>query len=227
VRRWLPLLFGLGCAACAAAPPLPRPRAWDFQLDEPGGPAAGFVVPTAEGGGPAGRWAIDRDEAAPSPRAVVAQSATHHPAAHGALLVADTPPLADCRARVHLAPRADGRAQGGGLLLRYRDPRTHYVVRWDVAARRVVLERVAGGTRTVLGQASVAPPDLTVVPWHALTAVARGARLLVAFDEVPCLDLVDDAPLGRGQVGLWTPPGACTAFDDLSLEALAPPATPK
>lgn len=220
VRPALALL--LAGAGCAAAPTAARPRAWDFQLDEAGGPAAGFVVPGFPDGRPAGRWEVVRDDTAPSPKHALAQLATHHEAPAELLAVADTPRLADCRVRVALAPRADGPARGGGVVLRHRRPGTHYVLRWDVAASRVVLERVARGVRTELGRATVTVPDLGKLPWHTLTVAVRGARLAVAFDDVPVLDVIDDAALGPGQAGLWTPAGAVTAFDDLTLEALAP-----
>jgi len=210
------------CAGCAGAPLLAEPRAWDFQADDPDGPAAGFVVPLTETGA-LGRWQIRRDvPGAPSPRYVLGQIATHTTDAAGCLILADTPAVAEVRVRVQATPHDSGPARGFGVVIRYDADGTHYCARWDVAHRRLLLERVVGTTRTVLASAPIDVIDLAAVPWHGLVVAARGQRIAVAFDDVPKIDVRDPAPLGPGQVGLWTPAGAVASFDDLLLEPLDP-----
>ena len=103
--------------------------------------------------------------------------------------------------------------QGIGLVFRFRDPQSYYVIRANALENNVRLYKMVNGRRKQFAGADV---KVTSGQWHTLRVVARGDHLVGYFDGQKLID-VHDATYAQGKVGLWTKADSITAFDDLTV----------
>ena len=110
---------------------------------------------------------------------------------------------------------AGHKAQGGGLVWRYRDENNYYLARVSVQEKTVSVFKVENGRRTLLlpGMRRDIPSD----SWSILKISARGNRFQVYMDHRRILQGWDNTFTGSGKVGLWTVADAVTYFDDFRV----------
>ena len=228
-------------AGCGTTPLLVEARTWTFEADPVKGVPAGFIVPEAPTGGPAGQWEVEDDDTAPSLTHVLRQVATAREGSHWNICVADTPEVADFTCSVQLRAHPEAKPEdnpedkggppedrGGGLAFRYRDVRNTYVVRWNPLEANLRLYHVIDGKRTQLASTTV-PGKPDDAQWWLLTVEAAGpdlvARLRLA-DPTKAGETAEvrarDTAFARGRVACWTKADASTSFDDLAVSPLAP-----
>jgi Domain of Unknown Function (DUF1080) len=100
-----------------------------------------------------------------------------------------------------------------GLVFRFRDPRSYYVVRANALENNVRLYKMVNGRRKQFAGAEV---KVTSDQWHTLRVVARGDHLVCYFNGEKLID-AQDATYTTSKVGLWTKADSVTAFDDLKV----------
>ena len=106
--------------------------------------------------------------------------------------------------------------RGGGLVWRYQDVNSYYVMRWNPLENNVRLYKVVDGVRSQLDSAA-APGDPEA--WHALRVVTVGRNIRGYFNDQLLIDAEDDQFPNAGRVGLWTKADAATEFDNLKLQS--------
>ncbi|MCI0340109.1 MAG: hypothetical protein L0216_02970 [Planctomycetales bacterium] len=209
------IAFAAAVAGCGGTR-LEGPRTWSFEADAVGATPADFEVPATPAGAVAGKWVVEVDPGAPSPRQVLTQVATEFRESHFNLAVARTADTGDFSLSVHvkaLARVADPEDRGGGPLFRYRDPANYYLCRWNPLEENFRVYRVVAGKREQLGSARVAG---TTDEWHTIGVEARGAQITCSFDGQPLLGMKDES-FAAGRVGLWTKADAVASFDDFKV----------
>lgn len=110
----------------------------------------------------------------------------------------------------HLLP---GDVPGAGVVVRYVDARNYYVAWSEGPGGAVRLIEYARGNATELAR-TTRPMEGT--NWTLLGVTAEDDRFAVSIDGQELLT-AQDTTLQVGYVGLWTPPGARSEFDNLTV----------
>lgn len=202
----------LACLVSTAAADTPK---WTFDSDKVGGKPAGFTF-ARTGSGPAGTWQILEVDDAPSGKRVLAQTDPKVTTKGFPLAIAAAPSLADAAVAVKCKPISGKIDQVCGIVVRYQDANTYYVVRANALEDNVRLYVVTRGVRKTIGEASV---KVATGKWHDHEIEVKGTHFVVTFDGVKVLDLEDDTLKKPGRIGLWTKADTVMQFDDLSVEA--------
>ena len=192
-----------GSASPSAAVPVTakETQAWDFEADEPGGPAKGIT-------GEVGRWVVEQD----GKGRVLAQKAANDDDTFNVALAEGTSSK-DVDLSVRLKAMAGKNDQGGGLVWRARDAKNYYIARYNPLEDNLRVYKVEGGKRTMFEHAKVAG-DLE---WHTLRVTMNGPRMTCYFDGKKSLEAEDSTFTAAGRIGLWSKADAQTHFDDLRL----------
>jgi hypothetical protein len=209
------LLTGTGMALAQeakSANPAPGAVTFNFDADIPGQAPAGFTS-YASGSGPAGKWVVQEMAGAPSGKQVVVQTDADTADNRFPVLIADKEDYADVDLSVKGKAISGKVDQGIGLVFRFRDPQSYYVVRANALENNVRLYKMVNGRRKQLAGASVRVASML---WYTLSLVARGDDIICSFDGQKVID-VHDATYAQGKVGLWTKADSVTAFDDLTV----------
>jgi hypothetical protein len=103
--------------------------------------------------------------------------------------------------------------QGIGLVFRFSDSRSYYVVRANALENNVRLYKMVDGRRKQFAGAGV---KVTSGRWHTMRVVAQGDHIVCYFNGQKLID-IHDATYTKGKVGLWTKADSVTAFDDLTV----------
>jgi Domain of Unknown Function (DUF1080) len=106
--------------------------------------------------------------------------------------------------------------QGIGLVFRFRDPKSYYVVRANALEDNVRLYKMVNGRRVQFAGYNT---KVTSGQWHTLRAVAKGDHITCWFDGKHVISAVDKT-YSSGKVGLWTKADSVIAFDDLTVTPL-------
>lgn len=218
-------LCGLSCIAGCAGPVAESANTersaqgvvtrFDFDEGDLGAFPSGFTS-ALTGDGPRGAWVLQRGDDAPLRGRVLAQTDPDATEDRYPLCIAEGVSARDVRASVHFQTRTGEIDQAAGLVLRWRDPQTYYLVRANALEGNVRFYRVVEGKRKQLGSALV---KVTGEVWHKLLVEARGASFRVEYDG-RTLYTVEDGTLERaGKVGLWTKADSVTWFDDFVIES--------
>ena len=209
------LLTSLGMATAEAGKisPVPGTVMFSFDQDAVGWPPAGFTS-YATGEGPAGKWVVREVAGAPRGKRVVAQTDANDTDNRFPVLIADKEDYADVDVSVKGKAISGKGDQGIGLVFRFRDPQSYYVVRANALENNVRLYKMVDGRRKQFAGAEV---QVTSGQWHTLRVVARGDHILCYFDGQKLID-VHDATYTKGKVGLWTKADSVTYFDELTIE---------
>ncbi len=115
--------------------------------------------------------------------------------------------------------------QAAGLVWRYRNPQTYYVVRANALEDNVVLYKVEAGKRSDLkptGSRFMSYGKKAPVPggaWSELRLQAQGNHFAVWLNGEHLFDVEDETFSEAGKVGLWTKADSVTAFDDFSIKS--------
>ena len=204
------LVMGLGAASQSSATSVVV--MFNFDQDTVSQPPAGFTS-YATGDGPVGRWLVQVMAEAPSDKQVVVQTDADATDNRFPVLIADKEDYADVDVSVKGKAISGKVDQGIGLVFRFRDPQSYYVVRANALENNVRLYKMVNGRRKQIAGAEV---KVTSGQWHTLRVVARGGHIVCYFDGQKLID-VHDATYAQGKVGLWTKADSVTAFDDLTV----------
>ena len=187
---------------------------WTFDDLESGKAPKGFSFARTGDGAP-GTWVV-RD-AVDGKGKVLAQTNADDADYRFPLAVADAPSLADLTLTVRFRPVSGKGDQAGGLVFRYTDPNSYYVVRANALEDNCRLYHVVAGKRV-----QFAGKDAKVASgkWHTLKVTAKGNAFHVWLDGESVIEATDDTIKGAGKVGVWTKADSVTEFDDLEVEPL-------
>jgi hypothetical protein len=106
--------------------------------------------------------------------------------------------------------------QGMGLVFRFRDPKSYYVVRANALENNFRLYKMVNGKRLQFAGANT---KVSSGQWHTMRIVAKGDHIACWFDGKQLIDS-HDKTYTTGKVGLWTKADSVTAFDELTLSPL-------
>ena len=196
-----------------------------FDDQKPGEPPRGFSC-VLTGKGRPGAWTVVKDETAPTPPYVLAQTDEDATGYRFPVCVVDAVSAEDVDLSVRFKAVKGSTDQAAGLVWRYRDKDNYYLLRANALENNLVLYKVEAGKRSDLkprGAGTFAYGKKAKVPsgvWGTLRVAARGP-LFEAYLNGEKLFEVEDRTFTRpGGVGVWTKADSVTYFDDLSIEGL-------
>jgi hypothetical protein len=204
---FLAVALSIGVAMSATAttvsfddvPPGTLPKGWSAGVTGKGTP----------------KWAVTKDESAPSGPNVLAQTG------EGTFPFCVDPgvSLVDGFAEVKFKPISGGEDQAGGIVFRFQDRDNYYITRANALEDNVTIYHTVKGVRRAFKNV-----DMKVTPkeWHTLRIEFRGTRFTVYFDGRKAIEAEDDTIRGAGAVGVWTKADSVTHFDDFSYGPLVP-----
>jgi hypothetical protein len=180
----------------------------NFDADAAGALPAGWTQGVTGRG--TSRWAVERDETAPSKPHVLKQSGS------GTFpwCVRRDASIADGFVEVKFKALAGKEDQAGGVVWRWKDGKRYYVARANALEDNVSLYYTEGGRRNTLKYVDAPVPRNA---WHTLRVDFAGRRITVTLNGKAYIELDDDHIAGAGAVGLWTKADSVTAFDDFSF----------
>lgn len=191
------LIFSV--ATLPASDVVPIARTLDFESDEAGKPASGFVTAV-------GDWSVVMD----GTNRVLAQTAQSSDSTFNLVLRPDLL-FADVELSVRLKGVKGVVDQGGGLVWRAKNGQTYYVARYNPLEDSFRLYKVIDGKRSQLGSVK-APADNN---WHMLRITMRGTQISCHLDDQIHLEVADSSIRGYGRIGIWSKADAQSYFDDL------------
>jgi hypothetical protein len=187
---------------------------FNFDNDSVEHPPAGFTS-YATGGGPAGKWLVKEMADAPSGKHVVEQTDADRTDYRFPVLVADKGEYADLDLSVKGKAISGKIDQGIGLVFRFRDPKSYYIVRANALEDNFRLYRMVNGRRIQFAGANL---KVSSGQWHTLRVVAKGTHFVCYFDGKQLID-ARDSTYSSGKIGLWTKADSVIAFDDLTVSS--------
>jgi len=187
-------------------------QAVSFDTDPVGAAPKGWTLTMTGRGTP--KWAVERDDTAPSKGLVLKQSGT----ATFPLALKDGTSIKDGFVEVKFKPISGSEDRAGGLVWRAQDANNYYVVRANALEDNVVLYKTVNGVRNsldIVGRKGGYGVN-TAVPanqWHTLRVEFAGTRFKVIFNEQALFEVEDATFTEPGMVGLWTKADSVTAFN--------------
>jgi Domain of Unknown Function (DUF1080) len=193
----------------------------DFEKDRAGSPPAGFQA-VLSGSGKPGVWIVVEEPGAPSGRQVLAQTEADPTGPRFPLCVLDAITTKDAEISVKFKPVSGRKDQGAGIVWRYRDKDSYYVVRANALEGNVVLYKVEGGKRTDLplaGEGRTYGKNATVPSgtWSTLAVNVKGSVFEVHLNGTKLYQVEDTTLPDAGRIGLWTKADSVVQFDDLRI----------
>jgi hypothetical protein len=187
-------------------------RRFTFDTEAAGKGPAGFTS-YATGGGPPGKWVVTEMSDAPSGKYVVVQTDADKTDTRFPVLIADSGEYSDLDAGIKAKSISGKLDQGMGLVFRFRDARSYYVVRANALENNFRLYRMVDGKRLQFATANAKVP---ANQWHAIRVVAKGDHITCWLDGKQLID-AHDKTYTTGKIGLWTKADSVIAFDDLNV----------
>jgi len=188
---------------------------YSFGTDVVGKPPSGFTS-YATGGGPEGKWVVKDMAGAPSGSHVVEQTDADKTDVRFPVLTADKGEYSDLDVSMKGKALSGKVDQGMGLVFRFRDPKSYYIVRANALENNFRLYKMVNGRRLQFAGANV---KVSSNEWHTLRAVVKGDHIICYFDGKPLID-AHDKTYTTGKIGLWTKADSVIAFDDLTVGSL-------
>ena len=192
-----------------------QPRTFKFDADAAGKTPTGFTSHST-GEGPAGKWVVTGMNDAPSGKYVVVQTDADKTDSRFPVLVADGADYADLDVSMRAKAISGKVDQGMGLVFRFRDPKSYYVVRANPLENNFRLYRMVDGKRLQFASVNVKMP---ANQWHTIRVVAKGDHITCWFNGKQLID-AHDKTYSTGKIGLWTKADSVIAFDDLAVSPL-------
>jgi hypothetical protein len=186
----------------------------NFDTFPVGATPPGWTVAMTNRGRPP-RWEVRKDQTAPSPPYVLAQTSSDPTDDRFPLAILDGVTLRDGEVSVRIKPVSGREDQGGGLVWRYRDENNYYLVRANAINKTVAVFRVQNGQRMAI-QPGV-KHDIPVNEWSILKITARGNRFQVYVDHRRVMEGQDSVFTAAGRVGLCTVADSVMYFDDFRV----------
>jgi hypothetical protein len=196
------------CSAVAAA----QTKSFNFDTDAVDQPPSEFTS-CPSGGGPAGKWLVKELPDAPSGKHVVVQTDADRTDTRFPVLIANEGEYADLDLSVKAKSISGKIDQGMGLVFRFRDPKSYYIVRANALENNFRLYKMVNGRRLQFAGANV---KVASGQWHTLRVVVKGDHIVCYFNAKPLID-AHDKMYTSGKIGLWTKADSVIAFDDLQV----------
>ncbi len=193
---------------------VPTPQAlFNFDKDALGKPPPRFTL-AITGEGPAVHWEVKQDRQAPSLPNVLAQTGAAKPGENFALALLEGIVLAHGEVAVRFKALSGEEDQAAGIVWRYQNPQTYYVVRANAKEDNCSVFRVKKGKRKEIDtQAAIVTP----LTWHELRLSFVKENFTVSLDGELVLGGKDKSFRTPGQVGLWTKADSVILFDDFRV----------
>jgi len=155
------------------------------------------------------KWAVLKDESAPSKPNVLQQSGS------GTFpwCVLKEAQVENGFVEVRFKPISGKEDQAGGIVWRWKDGDNYYVARANALEDNVSLYHTTAGKRVTIKYVDA---PVAKNAWHTLRVEFSGKRIRVALDGKTYIELEDAHIGGAGAVGVWTKADSVTSFDDFS-----------
>ena len=172
-----------------------------------GAPPPGWTATKTGTGAP--KWAIEKDDTAPSKPNVLKQSGE----ATYPVCIKDDTNLKDGFVEVRFKPISGKEDQAGGVIWRAKDTNNYYIARANALEDNVTIYHTINGRRTEKKRTSM---KVASNQWHTLRVDFQGNRFTVALDGKKAIEWADDTFKDAGKVGVWTKADSVTLFDDFA-----------
>jgi hypothetical protein len=192
----------------------PQPKSFNFDNDAMGSGPSGFTS-YATGGGPAGKWVTTELSDAPTGKRAVVQTDANPTDVRYPVLIAENGEYSDLDVSMKAKAISGKVDQGMGLVFRFRDPKSYYVVRANALEDNFRLYKMVNGNRLQFAGGKV---KVSSGQWHTIRVVAKRDHIICWFDGKQLID-AHDKTYSSGKVGFWTKADSVTAFDDLTVSA--------
>ena len=179
----------------------------NFDDMKAGAPPPGWTA-TQTGSGTA-KWAVEKDDSAPSKPNVLKQSGQ---ATFPVCFKNDTR-IKDGFVEVKFKPVAGKEDQAGGVMWRLQDANNYYIARANALENNVTIYHTIKGKRTEKKRTNT---NVASGAWHTLRVDFRRNHFTVTFDEKKSLEWDDNTFKDAGKIGVWTKADSVTAFDDFT-----------
>lgn len=179
----------------------------NFDDMRPGAAPAGWTA-TQTGSGSV-KWAVEKDDSAPSKPNVLKQSGQ---ATFPVCFKNDTS-LKDGFVEVKFKPVSGKEDQAGGLIWRVQNANNYYIARANALEDNVTIYHTINGSRVAFKNIST---KITSGAWHTLRVDFAGNKFTVSFDGKKVIEANDESFKDAGKVGVWTKADSVTLFDDFS-----------
>ena len=197
----------------------------NFDSAAPGSLPPGWsIAMTHQGGAP--KWDVVKNDTAPSKPNVLAQTSDDATGGRFPLAIYDRVSLKDVEISVKFLPVSGRVDQAAGIVWRYRDQNSYYIVRANALENNVVLYKVENGRRSSLAPKGTPSNTYGVkheVPsgkWSTLAVRAQGSVFTVLFNGKELFQVEDNTFGEAGRTGLWTKADSVTQFDDFTVKPL-------
>ena len=184
----------------------------NFDHDTVGALPAGWNSGATGSGSP--KWAVEKDETAPSPPNVLKQSGS---ATFPWCVKSDTS-IENGSVEVKFKPIAGREDAAGGVVWRWKDGNNYYVARANALENNVSLYYTTNGRRNTIKYVDA---PVAKNQWHTLRVEFADKSIRVALDGKVYIEQEDNHIGGPGAVGVWTKADSVTAFDDFSFASTA------
>ncbi len=191
-------------------------RTWNFDDDAIGKLPANFSS-ALTGQGTIGHWEVMKDDSAPSPPNVLAQTSADTTDYRFPLAIAEDTSYKDVAMSVKFRTISGGVDQGAGLVFRLKDKDNYYIVRANALEDNFRLYHVIKGRRVQFAGANF---KVTSNAWHEMKVEARGNEFKCFYDGQLKFTAKDDTFKDAGKIGLWTKADSVIHFDDFTVEDL-------
>jgi len=153
------------------------------------------------------KWAIEKDDTAPSKPNVLKQAGR---ATYPVCLKDDTS-LVNGYVEVKFKAISGNEDQAGGLVWRAKDLNNYYVARANALEDNVTIYHTINGRRTEKKRVEM---KVATNQWHSLRVDFDASHFTFTFDGKKALEWDDSTFKEGGKVGLWTKADSVTLFDD-------------
>ncbi len=179
----------------------------NFDDMKSGAAPAGWTA-TQTGSG-AAKWAIEKDESAPSKPNVLKQSGQ----ATFPVCIKNDTSLKDGFVEVKFKPVAGKEDQAGGVIWRVQDANNYYISRANALEDNVTIYHTINGKRVAFKNINT---KVTSGVWHTLRVDFKGNKFTVTFDGNKVIEATDESFANAGKVGVWTKADSVTEFDNFT-----------
>jgi hypothetical protein len=194
------LLAGLGMGVNAAT--------INFDRDPSSAAPPGWLV-TLTGKGES-KWAVERDDTAPSKPNVLKQSGE----ATFPVCIKEDTSIKDGFVEVKFKPVSGKVDQAGGVIWRCKDANNYYLARANALEDNVEIYYTQAGKRRSFMEVK---RKVACGAWHTLRVEFKGNSFVVSFDGETVIRATDNTFADAGKVGVWTKADSVTLFDDFAF----------
>ena len=198
-------LFTMIVATMATA--LAAAETVNFDDVKTGAPPRGWT-PMQTGSGTA-KWAVEKDDSAPSKPNVLKQSGQ----ATFPVCFKNNTNIRDGSVEVKFKPIAGKEDQAGGVIWRVQDANNYYISRANALENNVTIYHTINGKRVAFKNIKT---KVTSGTWHTLRVDFEGNKFTVTFDSTKVIEATDASFANAGKVGVWTKADSVTLFDDFT-----------